>query len=62
MIHGRASQNILCVKCHGAVKLIPWVCAIGNINSMAPWNLFNKSVEFVQLVVENIPRHRELRF
>ena len=46
------------MKFHGAVKLIPRVCVIGDANSMAPWNLFNKSMEFVQLVVEMIPRHR----
>ena len=41
-----------------AVKFIPRVCVICDTNSMAPWNLFNRSVVFVQLVVEMIPRHR----
>ena len=48
----------LCVKIHRAVQLISQVCAICATNSMALWNLFNTSVEFVQLVVDMIPRHR----
>ena len=51
--------DILCVKFHGAVNLIPRVSVIGNINSMAPC-FFNKSVEFVHLLVENTPRHRAI--
>ena len=51
-------KYILCVKFHGAVQLISRVCVICDTNSMAPWSFFNGSVEFVQLVVEMIRRHR----
>ena len=54
----RRITNILCVKIHSAVQLRPQVCVICDTNSMEPWNFFNKSVEFVQLVVDMIPRHR----
>ena len=37
---------------------MPRVCGICDTNSMAPWNFFNTSVEFAQLVVVMIQRDR----